>query len=340
MLTDTFLKKAESFIINLLIKQHYKQPSYVRDTDSIKKYLNFFKHDTLKLFLPISKKYHIDTSNATIIAPDHYVIQFPTPYNPVPLFKEEFIKDNQLQIAKLHYFPYNKRKKAEISDRAMIYIHGWGRGNFNFEKQFQFKIFQKSYNVDIFALELPYHNTRNPNPNTTFSGQGFLDSDLVRTIEAFRQSTIESFFLLRFLNKIYSDVGAVGVSLGAHILIMLNMLLEQNMFSLTCLVGTPMRENIRNLKISPNMINSMKNKEVMKALSILDFSKIPIKHYNEDQYLFGGRFDSIISPNTVKNLGRHIKSKTYLVPTGHFTFPLYFPFIVKKIAQWPNNVTK
>jgi len=61
------------------------------------------------------------------------------------------------------------------------------------------------------------------------------------------------------LNKIYSDVGAVGVSLGAHILIMLNMLLEQNMFSLTCLVGTPMRENIRNLKISPNMINSMKN---------------------------------------------------------------------------------
>ncbi|KKL06359.1 hypothetical protein LCGC14_2596830, partial [marine sediment metagenome] len=42
MLTDTFLKKAESFIINLLIKQHYKQPSYVRDTDSIKKYLNFF----------------------------------------------------------------------------------------------------------------------------------------------------------------------------------------------------------------------------------------------------------------------------------------------------------
>ena len=337
MLTDTFLKKVESFIINFSIKQHYKHPNYIRDSSSTEKYLNYFKHSSLKLFLPTNKNYYINTSKSTKLAANHYIIQFPTPYDPVPLFDEEFKKDKQLQIAILHYFPYKKDINPKISNRALIYLHGWGRGDFDIEKLFQFKIFQKSYKADIFALELPYHNSRNPNPETTFSGQGFLDSDVVRTIEAFRQSTIESYVLCKFLHKIYSDVGAVGVSLGAHILTMLNMLLEDNMFSLSCLVGSPLKENIKNLKISPNLINSMENKEVVKAMSILDFNKIPIKHYNEHQYLFGGRFDSIIAPKTVMNLGRHIKSKTFIVPTGHFSFPLYFPFIVNKIARWPKK---
>ncbi|MHA1983449.1 MAG: hypothetical protein ACW967_03765 [Candidatus Hodarchaeales archaeon] len=337
MLSESFLKRAESFIISLSIKQHYKQVGYIRDADSTRKYLNYFKHTSLKLFLPTTKEFKINTDNVVSLAPDHYVIQFPSPYYPVPIFEEDYKKDIPLHKAKLHYFPYNIKKRKSRSSRALMYFHGWGRGSFGVEKQFQFKLLQKAYKTDIFAIELPYHHTRNPKPLTTFSGQGFLDSDVVRTIEAFRQGTIESYYLYKFLHGIYPEVGAVGVSLGAHILTMLNLLIDHNMFSLTCLVGSPMKDNIRNLKISPNMLHSIKNREVIQAMSILDFNKIEIKHYNEHQYLFGGRFDSIIAPHTVKKLGKHMKSKTFIVPTGHFTFPLYLPIIVNRIARWPKN---
>ena len=330
ILLEKLTKKTESFLINLSIKHHYKKQEYSRDLSSATKYLNYFKHTSLQLFLPVKRKFNIPMDKSIRIGTDHYSISFPTPYNPVPLFDEDFQADKKLHETILHYFPYNKKRTS----RALIYFHGWGRDSFFVEKQFQFRIFQKAYKADIYALELPYHHNRNPRG---FSGQGFLDSDVVRTIEAFRQATIEGYYIYQYLNKIYDDVGAIGVSLGAHILTMFNFLLNQDMFSLICLVGSPLKLNMRNLSISPNMLRSMKEKDVVSALTLLDFNKIPVKHYNKCQFLFGGKFDLIITPQSVINLGRHIKSKTYMVPTGHFTFPLYFPHICSKIAHWPKN---
>ncbi|MFW9928104.1 MAG: alpha/beta fold hydrolase [Candidatus Thorarchaeota archaeon] len=327
MFSEVVVKKSEAFIINMSMKSHYRKREYVHDDETLRNYLKYFTKTPLKLFLPEKDPGKKIIEKFKNLSNNKKTISFSTPFNPVPLFKDEYSADKELKKVKVHFFPNKKRK----SKRAIIYLHGWGRDSFRFEEQFQFRIFQNAYHADIYALELPYHHSRNPRG---FSGQGFLDGDPIRTIEGFRQATIEAYYLYNILKEVYENVGIIGVSLGAHIVIMFNLVLKKPIFSLACLVGSPLRENLKNLKISPNLLQILHRKEVIKILTLLDFNKITVKYVNESAYLFGGKFDIIIAPKTVINLGKHIRSKTYILPVGHFTFPLYFPLIVKRIAYW------
>jgi hypothetical protein len=331
MLSEAILKKIERFIINSLIKKHYKHPKYLRDAKNINKYIENFKASTLNLFLPDPSFHLVDSDKLLYLPRRHQILQFRSPFIPLEAFKEDFAKIPQLHYAKIHFFPVKRHNPAEKNMRAIIYFHGWGRENFIIERQYQFRIIQKAYKADIFAFELPYHHSRNTGG---FSGQGFLDGDPVRTIEAFRQAICEAYYLYKILKAGYEEVGFIGVSLGGYIVAMLNLLLSEPVFSLACLVGTPFHVNLKNLYISPNIMHALSMKEVRKALILLDFSKIVLKRQNQNFYLFGGKFDSIIEPKTVLNLGKHFNSRTYIIPSGHFTFPVFLPYLVNRIVHW------
>lgn len=193
-----------------------------------------------------------------------------------------------------------------------------------------FRIFQLIYNADIFAIELPYHMSRNP---VGFSGQGFLDKDPIRTVEAFRQSIIESMYLYKGLRTIYDDVGISGISLGGHIASYIGMFIKEDIFLLPCLAGTPFSQNLKNLRISPNLLNYVRKNNIHLYLKVLDFTNFKTTK-KEKEFLFGGRFDSIIDSKTVLRLGKHLQCKTFIVPTGHFTFAFFLPYITTKIAKW------
>ena len=229
----------------------------------------------------------------------------------------------------VHYFPYKKIKDRN-KKKAVIYIHGWGIGSLTGERLWHFKIFQMKYKSDIYALELPYHMSRNP---AGFSGQGFLDQDPIRTVEAFRQSIIETMYLYKGLKQLYSKIGIAGISLGGHIASYIGMFLQEDVFLLQCLAGTPFSYNVRNLKISPNLLSYIRKEKVDKYLDILDYRNFKAFKKNH-AYLFGGRFDSVIDSKTVLKLGKHLNCPTYIMPTGHFTFAIALPYIVTRIAKF------
>ena len=338
LFTGLVLKKIESVIVHSSMKQHFKTEMYSRDPSSIRKYLNYFEKTSLDLFKP--KNSSDKELRWTKLSDSHFLYERPTPYTPISIFKESF--ENPLKTLNVHVMPFHKSYKNgkqgfKKAKRAILYFHGWGRSSFTIEQLWQFKLFQHAYHADIYAPELPYHHNRNPRG---FSGQGFLDADPVRTIEAFRQATIEGCSILSELTLQYDSVAMIGVSLGGHISVMINLLdlfPNEPLFTISCLVGSPLKSNFKNLTISPNLLQAMKNREVMEALTILDFNKIPVKRINDHHFLFGGKYDSLISPESVLNLGKHLKAKTYLVPSGHFTFPVLFPYILHKIAKWPDS---
>ena len=326
-MSKAILKRGESLVVHASVKNHFKRQLYYRDAQSIKEYLRNFEKTSIKHFLPISEPHLLDYDAITRLTRKYQILSFPSPFKPLEPFDRDY--EEVLQRTKVHFFPFNGRKRK---NRSLIYFHGWGRPNFEIEKRFQFPIFQYTYKADIFAVELPYHLSRNPRG---FSGQGFMDGDPVRTIEGFRQATSEGIALYKILRTGYEEVGLCGVSLGGHIVTMLTLLIKGTQFSLACLVGTPIRDNLVQLSISPNLVHSMKSKIVLETLSILDFSKIkPRNSKNRNFYLFGGKFDSIILPKTVLRLGKHLQANTYFVPTGHFTFPIALPYICTRIAKW------
>ncbi len=328
MLTELFYRKSESLLIYNAVKSHLKEKTYFRNGNSTKIYLNaFLKHRNN--FLPHSwPKNPFIADVITNRRHSHKIITFKSPYTPLPPFDKDYLKEDVLHHVNVHFYPEND---SDVPQKALIYLHGWGKNSFVAEEQWHFRIFKNTYKADIFAMELPYHHNRNPGG---FSGQGFLDADPVRTLEAFRQATIETIFLYQILKNAYQDVGVAGISLGGHIATMTDLVLEDDFFNLIALAGTPIVRNLKKLRISPNLMYTIKNKEVQKIFSVLDFKTFPNKREKTRTYLFGGKFDSIISPQTVVELGKHLKCPTYLVPTGHFTFALYLPIITKKIAKW------
>ncbi len=325
---NRIVQMGENTLLLSVVKSHHHDQLYHRDPQEIDEYLALFRAHGLRLFqaprvkLPFSEK---------LLAEKRLIMSFPTPYEPLEAFKKDFNSTPSLHRMIVHYFPYKSRKNSEGRRRVLIYLHGWGRPSLMAERLWHFPSFQRAYHCDVFALELPYHMSRNPGG---FSGQGLLDSDPMRTLEGFRQAIIESLVLYRHLKRWY-DVGFLGVSLGGHLLIIINYLLQEDFFGIAALVGSPLKENLKKLRISPNLLKSLRNEKVSKALSILDFNKIPVKHRNSNFYLFGGKHDPIIGLHTVLNLGKHLRCPTYILPTGHFTFSFFLPFVTMKIVHWP-----
>ncbi len=331
ILLNRIVRMSETTLMLSVLRSHQQSMRYVRSSEAIERYVKDFHDRNLDAFLPSRWNIPLDE---TMLQGERLRITYPTPYEPLRSFRDDYMKTPELHHVVAHYYPHSRRHH-DISgntsrQRLLIYLHGWGRTSLLAEQLWHFSILQRTYHADILALELPYHMSRNPGG---FSGQGLLDGDPVRTLEGFRQAIIEAMTLYQVLKKT-RQVGFVGISLGGHLLVMINLLLHEDFFALAALVGSPLKENLQRLQISPNLLRSLQDRDVARLMSILDFTQIPVKHHNSKFYLVGGKHDPIISPRTVLNLGRHLRCPTYILPSGHFTFSLFLPYITKKMIHW------
>lgn len=104
-------------------------------------------------------------------------------------------------------------------DRAIIYVHGWLEPT-PWQAVFLPRLYE-ALEVDVLHLQLPFHGPRNPR-SSLFHGEFFWTADLVRSIEAVRQSCFDTRTLVEWLHaQGYSEVGVTGISVGASVAMML-----------------------------------------------------------------------------------------------------------------------
>ena len=326
---DKIFKFLEEIVIMNALKSHWKSENYLeRSKKDILEYHAEFINAGLKIFKTTQSLDILKMENILRSTNRQSIFRFQSPFKPLTTFNNIWKKEKALHQAWIHYYPNKIANQSSKSKRAIIYIHGWGRTSFRIEELWQFSLIQRELQADIFTIELPYHMHRNPKPQS-FSGQGLLDGDPIRTLEGFRQAVIETETLYNGLVdcKIYREggIGVIGVSLGAHIATMLNLLRNEEIMILAALVGSPFYKNLQKLKISPHFIKSLARPEIRSLLSVLDFNKIEVKHPNSLFRLFGAKYDQLISEDSVIQLGTHLGCPTYLWPIGHFTWPLFFP---------------
>jgi hypothetical protein len=105
--------------------------------------------------------------------------------------------------------------------RALVYIHGWLEPGPWPEQFFFLPHVSEALDVDVLHLQLPFHGHRNPR-GSLFHGEFFWTGDLVRSIEAVRQSCIDARSLVAWLRQQgYVEVGVTGFSMGASIAMIL-----------------------------------------------------------------------------------------------------------------------
>ena len=71
--------------------------------------------------------------------------------------------------------------------------------------------------ADVLHIQLPFHGSRNPR-GSLFHGELYWTADLVRSLEAVRQSCFDARALVAWLRaQGYEEVGVTGISLGGSI---------------------------------------------------------------------------------------------------------------------------
>jgi hypothetical protein len=122
---------------------------------------------------------------------------------------------NQTVTARWTYPPSGPRT------RALVYVHGWLEPGPWVEEAVLLPRLDHALDVDLLHVQLPFHGTRNP-ASARFHGEFFWSGDLVRSIEAVRQSCIDARTLVAWLRWLgYAEVGVTGISLGGSIAMLL-----------------------------------------------------------------------------------------------------------------------
>ncbi|MBV9949236.1 MAG: alpha/beta hydrolase family protein, partial [Myxococcales bacterium] len=105
--------------------------------------------------------------------------------------------------------------------RALVYVHGWLEPGPLVEQALFLPRLYARLGVDTLHLQLPFHGTRNPKASL-FHGELFWTGDLVRSLEAMRQSVMDARTLVAWLRtQGYTEVGVTGISMGGSIAMVL-----------------------------------------------------------------------------------------------------------------------
>lgn len=99
----------------------------------------------------------------------------------------------------------------------LLYAHIWLQTTPRFEEALALPLFSKTMDVDVALIQLPFHGRRNAK-GQLFGGEWFWSADLVRSLEAVRQSVYDVRAAMAYFRSLgYEEVGVAGISLGGSI---------------------------------------------------------------------------------------------------------------------------
>jgi pimeloyl-ACP methyl ester carboxylesterase len=134
----------------------------------------------------------------------------------------EYVRNQTASARWMHPRPrVPTRDPTRVRTRALVYVHGWLEAGPWIEDAVFLPRLYEELDVDVLHLQLPFHGARNPE-TAWFHGEFFWSGDLVRTVEAVRQSCIDARTLVAWLRaQGYTEVGVTGISLGGSIAMLL-----------------------------------------------------------------------------------------------------------------------
>lgn len=106
------------------------------------------------------------------------------------------------------------RPKGTEGRPRLLYIHGYMQPETIVEELTLLSGMARSLDMEIVHLQPPYHGRRTPR-GSAYGGERFWTADVVRSLEAMRQTLLDARTLLSFmLDESPAPVGVAGISLG------------------------------------------------------------------------------------------------------------------------------
>jgi dienelactone hydrolase len=224
--------------------------------------------------------------------------------------------------------------------KALVYVHGWLEPGPWIEEAVLLPRFYDAMGVDVLHVQLPFHGSRNPQ-SSMFHGEFFWTADLVRSLEAVRQSCIDARTLVEWLRATgYEEVGVTGISLGGSITMVLACVTNAPDYIVPIVSHLQLAEALEDAPILWRMKADLEKFGVDRAQRKAIFDRIGLERLSpvlppDRQLWIMARDDVYIAAPLVERQWRAWgEPPIEWIPGGHMTFPLSLSRIVERTREF------
>lgn len=236
--------------------------------------------------------------------------------------------------------------RARERRRALIYVHGWLEPGPWVEEASLLPLYHDELGVDVLHIQLPFHGSRNPR-SALFHGEFFWSADLVRSLEAVRQSALDVRTLMAWLRQQgYEEVGVTGLSLGGAITMVLACCSPTPDYIIPVIAHLQLAEAVEEASILWRMKADLErfgiDKEQRKQIfGRLGLGALKPKLARERQLWIAAKDDQYITAALVERQWREWgEPPIEWIEGGHMTFPLEVGRVVARARAFHQKLPR
>lgn len=263
---------------------------------------------------------------------------FRSPHEPLEAkfrrrYREEYPETHVVYARRIR--PTGTRRRPRL-----FYLHGYMQPETVIEEVTLLTSLALALNVEVIQMQVPHHGRRAAR-RSRFSGELFWTADLVRSIEALRQTMLDARALLRWLlEQDDRPVGVSGLSLGGALTLGLTCLEERFAFSAPLIAHMDLAALVRDAPVLSKMRHDLRRfgwgrEDFERFVEQIGWQSLQPKLPPERVLLIAASSDRFFEPEVVESMWqRWGEPEIHWYPTSHMGFLPNIPDAIRRMRAF------
>jgi hypothetical protein len=260
-----------------------------------------------------------------------------------PKFRRRYEEDYRAT----HLVYARRIRPAGVRHRPrLLYLHGYMQPETYVEEVSLLAGMALSLDLEVVQMQPPYHGRRTPR-GSLFSGDLYWTADLVRSIEALRQTFLDARTLLRcLLAEDDRPVGVTGLSLGGALTLSLTCLEERFAFSIPLIAHMDLAALVADAPVLAKMRRDLRSfgwgrEDFDGFVNDLGWYDLRPKLPAERILMFAASQDRFFEPRVVEEMWRQWgEPPIHWYPTSHMGFITQFPAVARVMREFIDRLAR
>jgi len=254
-----------------------------------------------------------------------------------PKFRRRYLE----QYRETHLVYARRIRPATSRGRPrLLYLHGYMQPESYLEEVTLLAGMARWLDVEVIQLQPPYHGRRAPR-GSRFSGEFYWTADLVRSLEALRQTLLDARTLLScLLRDDARPVGVTGLSLGGALTLGLTCLDERFAFSVPLAAHMDLAALVADAPVLAKMRRDLRSfgwdrKRFAAFVAGIGWRELRPKLPAERILLMAASNDRFFEPRVVEHMWKQWgKPAIHWYPTSHMGFIAHLPEVLRLMREF------
>ena len=231
---------------------------------------------------------------------------------------------------------YARRIRPAAARRRprLLYLHGYMQPETYVEELALLTSMALRLDVEVIQMQPPYHGRRAPR-SARFSGEFYWTADLVRSVEALRQTVLDARTLLRWLRDVDDrPVGVTGLSLGGALTLVLTCVEAGFAFSIPLIAHMDLAALVADAPVLAKMRHDLRSfgwgrREFDAFVRSLGWYDLVPQLPPTKIFMIAASEDRFFDPHVVKQMWKRWgKPAIEWYPTSHMGFLAHLPDVL------------